>query len=383
MGVEIAGMTTDYRTPYAQRAGVNERPPLFVEPSAPAFAKAAALLRRAVSPYTVFADISEFQPVISDAYEHPMVSFRADTGWRLDNHAWANWNYVKHASHIEVALSYVVFIPGQNAAILSRLKSLFGSTCPNKLAIMVDMESGYGFAGPGNHSWEANQLLDELVAWTGSRAKVVAYANGYDFASCWPTAPSWVKKITASYGTQDPGTWGWQYFGGMSQYSSPYGMPRSSAPFGSWVDMNVVHRTLAQIKSDLGMTSKPVTPVIPKPVVTPPVVVPVPHPVVVPPKYTVRSGDTLGAIASRFHTTVAVLAKLNHIRDVNVLHIGQVLILPGGSKPVPHVVKYRVQSGDTLASIAVRYHTTVAQLVKWNAIHNPNVIQVGWVLRVA
>lgn len=44
---------------------------------------------------------------------------------------------------------------------------------------------------------------------------------------------------------------------------------------------------------------------------------------------------------------------------------------------------YTVKSGDTLSGIASKYGTTVAQLQKWNPqITNPNVIQVGWVLNV-
>lgn len=366
------------------RAGVSERPALFVEPTSSAFTKVAAVLRSVVSGGTFFADFSEFQPVITSAYPWAMASFRADTGWRRDNHAAANWSFIKNSSTVQVALTYVVYIPGQNAAIMSRLKSLFGSTCPDKLAVVVDMESGSGFAGPGNHSADANNLLNELVAWTGSRRRVLAYANSYDFLSCWSGLPTWVKRITASYGTSDPGTWGWQYFGGMTQYSSPAGYARSCAPFGAWVDINVTHRSIAQVKADLGMvTATPASPVPSKPVTPIPVT-----PVVVLPKYTVRSGDTLASIATRFHTTVAVLAKLNKITNVNIIQVGQVLVLPGGSKPAPApkpVVRYRIAPGDTLASIATRHHTTVSQLVKWNSslIHNPNLIQVGWVLRVA
>lgn len=39
--------------------------------------------------------------------------------------------------------------------------------------------------------------------------------------------------------------------------------------------------------------------------------------------YIVRSGDTLGAIASRYKTSVAHLAKLNNIKNVNVISVGQ------------------------------------------------------------
>lgn len=47
--------------------------------------------------------------------------------------------------------------------------------------------------------------------------------------------------------------------------------------------------------------------------------------------YTVQPGDTLSGIAQRFHTTVAALAKLNHISDPNFIRAGQQLKLSGAS----------------------------------------------------
>ena len=43
---------------------------------------------------------------------------------------------------------------------------------------------------------------------------------------------------------------------------------------------------------------------------------------------------------------------------------------------------YTVKKGDTLSSIAEKYKTTVAQLVEWNNIANPNIIYPGQKLRV-
>lgn len=44
--------------------------------------------------------------------------------------------------------------------------------------------------------------------------------------------------------------------------------------------------------------------------------------------YTIKSGDTLGAIAARFGTTVKILEQLNGITDPRRIHPGQVLKLP-------------------------------------------------------
>lgn len=45
--------------------------------------------------------------------------------------------------------------------------------------------------------------------------------------------------------------------------------------------------------------------------------------------YTVKKGDTLGAIAKKYNTTVSNLAKLNNIKNVNSIYVGQKLIISG------------------------------------------------------
>jgi LysM repeat protein len=53
--------------------------------------------------------------------------------------------------------------------------------------------------------------------------------------------------------------------------------------------------------------------------------------------YTVKTGDTLSAIARRFGTTVAAIAQANNIINVNLIYIGQVLVIPGGGSNPPPV----------------------------------------------
>lgn len=45
--------------------------------------------------------------------------------------------------------------------------------------------------------------------------------------------------------------------------------------------------------------------------------------------YTVRAGDTLSRIAQRHNTSVVAIARANHIQNVNVIHVGQRLAIPG------------------------------------------------------
>ena len=110
---------------------------------------------------------------------------------------------------------------------------------------------------------------------------------------------------------------------------------------------------------------------------------PTPPPVTVT-TYTVKAGDTLYAIALRFNTTVAKIAAANNITNVNLLRIGQVLKIPGTTTTPPPAtsVKYTVKAGDTLYGIAVRYNTTVAKIAAANNITNVNLIRVGQVLTI-
>lgn len=60
--------------------------------------------------------------------------------------------------------------------------------------------------------------------------------------------------------------------------------------------------------------------------------------------YIVARGDTLGAIAQRFGTTVSKLAQINAIADPNRIEVGQVLRLDDAAPlpinlPLVHAVK--------------------------------------------
>jgi membrane-bound lytic murein transglycosylase D len=108
--------------------------------------------------------------------------------------------------------------------------------------------------------------------------------------------------------------------------------------------------------------------------------------------HVIRSGDTLGAIARRYGSTVDIIASTNHIRNPRALRIGQTLVIPRypvaahsveqrhgvrsaraarrrRSRPdadPPH--KYVVKRGDTLYDIARRFGTSVAELQHANRL---------------
>lgn len=97
-------------------------------------------------------------------------------------------------------------------------------------------------------------------------------------------------------------------------------------------------------------------------------------------RYVVRRGDTLSEIALRFDTSVSVLARDNGIRNPNLIYPGQVLVVNRASSSGSR--QYTVRRGDTLSEIALRFGTTVNQLVQLNGIANPNLIYPGQVLIV-
>jgi peptidoglycan endopeptidase LytE len=106
--------------------------------------------------------------------------------------------------------------------------------------------------------------------------------------------------------------------------------------------------------------------------------------------YRVQYGDTLSSIAARFGTSYEALAAANHLSDPNLIFPGQVLVVGGGYAAASSYSAYRagggtytVQAGDTLSSIAARFGTSFQALAALNGIANPNLIEVGQVLRVS
>ena len=99
--------------------------------------------------------------------------------------------------------------------------------------------------------------------------------------------------------------------------------------------------------------------------------------------YVVQRGDTLFSIARRFGTTIAAIAQANGLSNPRYIRAGQRLIIPGAypacvpPSTVPGATVYIVRRGDTLYSIARRYHTTVAAIAWANGIANPHRIWVG------
>ena len=110
---------------------------------------------------------------------------------------------------------------------------------------------------------------------------------------------------------------------------------------------------------------------------------------------TVRSGDTLSAIAQRNKVSLAELLRANpQIENPTLIHPGDELHLPGwdGSSGVdaaavaPKVQlgagSYTVQAGESLSAIGARFGVSYQALAAANGIDDPNRIYAGQVLQL-
>lgn len=130
-------------------------------------------------------------------------------------------------------------------------------------------------------------------------------------------------------------------------------------------------------------------PVTSTPTITPIAPVVPTFPPAVPPNntaYVVQPGDTLFRLAARFNTTITTIAQLNGITNVNLIKVGQQLLIPTGGTvilptPMPSTPQtYLVQPGDTLFRIALRFRVPLRQIAQTNGIFDVNRIYVGQVL---
>ena len=101
----------------------------------------------------------------------------------------------------------------------------------------------------------------------------------------------------------------------------------------------------------------------------------------------IRNGESLSSIAKKYHTTVTKLKELNGLKNNNI-RAGQSIKVPGAgnsnlsSVGNSHTVKsHKVKSGETLGSIASRYGISVNALKKSNGL-NSNLIRIGQVLKI-
>ena len=96
--------------------------------------------------------------------------------------------------------------------------------------------------------------------------------------------------------------------------------------------------------------------------------------------YVIQPGDTLSGIAARFGTTVSELTRINKISDPDRIYAGNTIKVPEKSGSATRT--YTIRPGDTLSGIASRYGTTVAAIARLNNIPDPDRIHAGKTIRI-
>lgn len=172
-------------------------------------------------------------------------------------------------------------------------------------------------------------------------------------------------------------------YGSTPKYVSSYGMWQSSSSgringYNGNLDTDVAYKDYPSIIKSNGLNGYAGGTVTPSPQPSPQ---PVPQPTET--TYTVVAGDTLSGIASRYGTTYQELARINNIDNPNLIYAGQVIKIPtSGTNSTSNVITYTVKKGDTLSGIASRYGTTYQKIAQDNGIANPNLIYVGQTLKI-
>lgn len=105
--------------------------------------------------------------------------------------------------------------------------------------------------------------------------------------------------------------------------------------------------------------------------------------------YKVQSGDTLYSIAAKSKMSLNELAELNKLSIAKGLMVGQSIKVPVGLKTTTSSVtvasvpeSYTVQSGDSLNSVANKYDLTVLQLATLNDLTTTSGLRVGQKLKL-
>ena len=91
--------------------------------------------------------------------------------------------------------------------------------------------------------------------------------------------------------------------------------------------------------------------------------------------YIVKTGDSLGKIASKYNISYKLIKKYNHLKS-NIIKVGQELEIPSDKMLYPTQEEYIVKIGDTLSKIAVKHKIKLTKLMADNNLHN-STIRIG------
>jgi len=95
--------------------------------------------------------------------------------------------------------------------------------------------------------------------------------------------------------------------------------------------------------------------------------------------YKVKAGDTIWDIARKFGTTTSNIRRLNGLGRSSRIYPGQILKV--NNSDTKYVV-HKVRRGETLGAIARRYRTSIAKIRAMNNIDDPDQLRVGVKLKI-
>ncbi|MCG5511753.1 LysM peptidoglycan-binding domain-containing protein [Ectothiorhodospira shaposhnikovii] len=114
-------------------------------------------------------------------------------------------------------------------------------------------------------------------------------------------------------------------------------------------------------------------------------------------RHQVRPGETLGHIATRYNTSVALLQRTNELKS-HLIRVGDHLLIPTAEPSTQEVaagrqdenrqasrsrtLHHRVQPGDTLWGLARTYGVTLQELAAWNRISSDATLRPGQTLLI-
>ena len=285
----------------------------------------------------------------------------------------ANWSSAKSAGLLRGAYHFFranVDPKKQATKFIDYVKSVKDD---GELPPVLDLESNDGQVKDKVIS-RAKTWLDLVEAAFGK--KPIIYSAQYFLQDYFSEAgggpPAWTK---------DYPLWIAQYPNNYVEGSQPY-LPRGWYKWMFWqysekgavnginakVDLNLFNGTLEELYKFTGaklITEQPKTP----------------------PKHKIVAGDSFESIANKYGVTVRELVNANPqlLKTGDQLMIPVAVAIPNedgsGSTTTPAPQRtHTVKSGDTLYAIAIKYSTTVAAIAAANDITNVNNISVGTVL---
>ncbi len=109
--------------------------------------------------------------------------------------------------------------------------------------------------------------------------------------------------------------------------------------------------------------------------------------------YTVRRGDSLSKIATRYRVTVPDLQAMNNLGRQTRIHVGDTLVVARdrpapavapapATKPKGKFIEHTVAAGEFPGKIAKRYRVRVDDFLSWNGLKKTSTIHIGQKLKV-